>query len=144
MALTPLRNFDDLLTFGLDRELMRPFSFPSRFSRKFSPSFDIDMIENESNYVIHADIPGVTKEDINVSIEGGLLTITAERNINRENTDETIHYHFSERSRGTFTRSFTLPENANSECLRAKYENGVLEIVLNKAGKSNRQVFKIE
>jgi HSP20 family protein len=144
MALTPLRRFDDLLTFGLDRELLKPFSFPSRYSRKFSPSFDIDMVENESNYVIHADIPGVTKEDINLSIEGGLLTITAERKINKENTDEASHYHFLERSRGTFTRSFSLPENASSECLRAKYENGVLEIVLNKTGKSNRHVFKIE
>ena len=132
MALTPLRHFDDLLTFGFDRELIRPFSFPSNYSRKFSPSFDIDMVENESNYVIHADIPGVSKEDINVSIESGLLTITAERKIIKENSEESSHYHFSERSRGTFTRSFTIPENAKSEYLKASMKMVSLKLFLTK------------
>jgi HSP20 family protein len=146
MAISPFQNFDDIFfNTPLNREIFKsPFYLPvPRFNRKITPSFDIDMVESESSYSIHADIPGVNKEDINVSIDGGYLTISAERSSKTEKSED-CQYHFSERSHGTFTRNFPLPDNVNSESLRAKYENGVLEITLNKIGKSTRQVFKID
>ena len=93
----------------------------------------VDIKEEANRFLIHADLPGVDPKDIEVTMEKGVLTIKGERS--SEKTDENEGYKRVERARGTFYRSFGLPDTANAEEIEAKGENGVLEIVIPKIEK---------
>ena len=89
-----------------------------------SPVVDIE--ETELNYLIRAELPGLSKEKVKVTVEDGVLTLSGERDLERKVEGKTFHH--IERSHGTFTRSFTLPENAEAESVSANYKDGLLEI----------------
>ena len=93
-------------------------------SAAWSPVVDIE--ETELNYLIRAELPGLSKEKVKVTVEDGVLTLSGERDLERKVEGKTFHR--IERSHGTFTRSFTLPENADSESVSANYKDGLLEI----------------
>lgn len=99
---------------------------------KPTPSFRprCDMYETPEKFLVHAELPGVKKEDLKVEIHQNQLTISGEAKFKKEKTDE--RRHFSERRYGSFVRTFTLPENANTEDIAAKHEHGVLEIQIPK------------
>lgn len=86
--------------------------------------------EGEFAYHVDVDLPGVKKEDIKVDINKGILTISGERKIKEEIKEE--DYYKVETSFGKFSRSFTLPDNADIENVEAINENGVLEVVIPK------------
>ena len=90
----------------------------------WSPVVDIE--ETELNYLIRAELPGLNKEKVKVTVEDGVLTLSGERDLERKVEGKTFHH--IERSHGTFTRSFTLPENAEAESVSANYKDGLLEI----------------
>jgi HSP20 family protein len=90
----------------------------------WSPVVDIE--ETELNYLIRAELPGLSKENVKVTVEDGVLTLSGERDLERKVEGKTFHH--IERSHGTFTRSFTLPENAEAESVSANYKDGLLEI----------------
>ena len=90
----------------------------------WSPVVDIE--ETELNYLIRAELPGLSKEKVKVTVEDGVLTLSGERDLERKVEGKTFHH--IERSHGTFTRSFTLPENAEAESVSANYMDGLLEI----------------
>ncbi len=90
----------------------------------WSPVVDIE--ETELNYLIRAELPGLSKEKVKVVVEDGVLTLSGERDLERKVEGKTFHH--IERSHGTFTRSFTLPENAEAESVSANYKDGLLEI----------------
>jgi len=90
----------------------------------WSPVVDIE--ETEQDYVICAELPGLDKDKVKVKVEDGVLTLSGERDL--EHTVEGKTYHRTERSRGTFSRSFTLPEDSNAECVAAQFTNGVLAV----------------
>ena len=91
----------------------------------------MDVTENDNAYVVHAEIPGVAKDDIQVSIEGNQVTIGAE--VKRETeTKEGERVLRTERYYGSVYRSFTLPVELDEAASTAKYENGVLELTLAK------------
>ena len=90
----------------------------------WSPVVDIE--ETELNYLIRAELPGLSKEKVKVTVEDGVLTLSGERDLERKVEGKTFHH--IERSHGTFTRSFTLPENAAAESVSANYKDGLLEI----------------
>ena len=90
----------------------------------WSPVVDIE--ETELNYMIRAELPGLSKEKVKVTVEDGVLTLSGERDLERKVEGKTFHH--IERSHGTFTRSFTLPENAEAESVSANYKDGLLEI----------------
>jgi HSP20 family protein len=90
----------------------------------WSPVVDIE--ETELNYLIRAELPGLSKEKVKVTVEDGVLTLSGERDLERKVEGKTFHH--IERSHGTFTRSFTLPENAEAESVSANYKDGLLEI----------------
>ena len=90
----------------------------------WSPVVDIE--ETELNYLIRAELPGLSKEKVKVKVEDGVLTLSGERDLERKVEGKTFHH--IERSHGTFTRSFTLPENAEAESVSANYKDGLLEI----------------
>ncbi|MDT8406359.1 MAG: Hsp20/alpha crystallin family protein [Methylococcales bacterium] len=90
----------------------------------------VDIKEESGKFVIHADIPGVDPEQIDVSMENGVLTIKGEKKT--EATTEKENYKRVERTFGSFYRRFSLPDSADPEGISAKSKHGVLEITLPK------------
>lgn len=90
----------------------------------------VDIKEEPEKFVIQADIPGVKPEEIEVSMEEGVLTIKGDKNT--EATTEKEGYKRVERTYGSFYRRFSLPDTANADAISAKSKHGVLEIVIPK------------
>ena len=94
----------------------------------------VDVKEEDTRYVIHADLPGVDPKDIDITMEDGVLTVKGQRQ--SETRDEQVGYTRVERVAGSFYRRFNLPDTANSEGISARGENGVLEVVIPKQEKA--------
>ncbi len=94
----------------------------------WAPSVDIS--ENDNAFKLVADIPGVNPDEIDISMEKGVLTIKGERNT--ETVEAEGNYHRTERQSGTFYRRFTLPDSADGDKIAAKSEHGVLTITIPK------------
>lgn len=94
----------------------------------------VDIKETENEFLIHADIPGVDPDDIDVHMEDSMLTIKGERE--SEKKEERDGYKRIERHSGSFYRRFSLPDTANAEKISAKSKNGVLEIIIPKQEKT--------
>jgi HSP20 family protein len=91
----------------------------------------VDIIEDEKNVFVLAEMPGVAKEDVKVSVnEERLLTIKGEKKRNTDSAEKTMIR--TERTFGNFTRTFVLPEYLEIDNIGAKFENGILELTLNK------------
>jgi HSP20 family protein len=101
----------------------------------------VDIVESEEAYELKAEIPGLKKEDIQVSLEDGLLTIRGEKK--KETETEKKNYHTIERVFGKFERSFRLPENVRGDSIHAKYDNGVLSIDIPKAEESKPKQIEV-
>ena len=97
-------------------------------STAWSPVADIE--ETDKNYMIRAELPGLDKDKVKVSVEDGVLMLSGERNLERKVEGKTFHR--VERSNGTFSRSFTLPEDADAKKVNANYRDGLLEISVTK------------
>jgi HSP20 family protein len=95
----------------------------------WSPTADI--IENTEEFVIKAEIPGVNKEDVKVSIEDGVVSIQGERKQEKEEKDK--KFHRVERSYGSFMRSFSLPTNVDEAKVQAQFKDGLLTVRIPKA-----------
>ena len=91
---------------------------------EWSPAADIS--ETEKEYVVKAELPGVTREDVKVTQEDGVLTIEGERKYFKSDKDEKTHR--VERFFGSFTRSFSLPDDADAKNIRAETKDGVLNV----------------
>jgi HSP20 family protein len=107
----------------LDRDIQNVFSGGS-----FVPRVNIS--EDSANIYINAELPGLSKEDVKLTVTDGMLTIRGEKS--QETKQEGRNYHRIERRSGEFVRQFTLPDNVNDEAMRATFANGVLEIVIPK------------
>lgn len=106
----------------------------------FSPK--VDVIENENSYEVHLAVPGVNKEDFKVEVNDNHLTVSGERKFTNEKKDK--NYHSVETQYGSFSRSFTLPENVDGTKIIAKYNNGILELTIPKDEKKVlKQVIKV-
>ena len=95
---------------------------------EWSPSTDIS--ETDKEYLIRAELPAVKKEDVKVTVDGGMITIEGERKQEKEEKSE--KYHQVEGFYGSFSRSFALPDNVNSEAIRCEDKDGVLTVHLPK------------
>jgi HSP20 family protein len=112
---------------------------PTRLDLEAEPEIRLDLKETEKAYMVHAEIPGVKKEDIEVSIDGNLVTIRAEIKREKEEKGETMLR--TERYYGAMTRSFTLATDVDEKAAGAKYTDGVLELTLpKKAGSTSRRL----
>jgi len=111
-------------------DLFRGYFRPVR-SERAAVSIKFDVTEKDGAYVVHAEIPGVSKDDIQVSIEGNQVTISADVKRETETKDGARVLH-SERHTGSAFRSFMLPAELDEAASTAKYENGVLELTLAK------------
>jgi HSP20 family protein len=89
---------------------------------------EVDISEDERGYLLKADLPEIKKDDVRVTVEDGILNVSGERKIEKE--DQKRKFHRIERSCGTFRRSFTLPEDADSTKVTAEFRDGVLQVHL--------------
>lgn len=108
-----------------------------------APSISVDVVERENAYVVHADLPGVSKEDIAVSIDGSQLTISAERK-NEKTVSETDKVLRTERQYGKTTRTFQFEQDLDEAQSNARFNDGVLELVLPKKVQSTAKRLTIE
>ena len=121
------------------REFFRNMLRPTRLELDNEPEIRLDLKETEKAYMVHAEMPGVKKEDIEVSIDGNLVTIRAEVKREKEEKGETMLR--SERYYGAMTRSFTLASEVDEKAATAKYTDGVLELTLpKKPGSTSRKL----
>jgi HSP20 family protein len=88
----------------------------------------LDHEAQDGNRVIRAELPGVRPEDVDISLHGNVLSISGERKAEHE--EERGGYYIRERSYGSFSRSFTLPQGTDESKIRARFENGVLEVTV--------------
>ena len=112
------------------------------FSTSLTPSFadegigrgawnpSVDIYENNDQIVLEAELPGMNREDFELTIENNVVTLRGERRF--EKKEDTDNYHRVERSYGSFTRSFTLPQTVSGDTATAEYRNGVLRVTLPK------------
>src|SRR6266849_6471878 len=106
----------------------------------WSPS--VDIYENKDQIVLEAELPGMKREDFDLSVENNVITLRGERHF--EKKDESDNYHRVERAYGSFTRSFTLPNTVSSEGATAEYRNGVLRVTLPKRAETKARRIEIK
>ncbi len=112
------------------------------FSNNLTPSFgdegigrgawnpSVDIYENKDQIILEAELPGMNREDFDLTIENNVITLRGERRFEKQ--DDADNYHRVERAYGSFTRSFTLPQTVSGEGAAAEYRNGVLRVTLPK------------
>jgi HSP20 family protein len=119
------RRFDDVLSWPLLPAVWR--RIPT-MEMGWAPA--IDVFEKEDKFVVKAELPGMTEEDIDVSVVGDTLTIKGERKAEGEVKKD--DYYYCERSYGSFSRSIAIPSNVDAKKIEANYDDGVLEVSLPK------------
>lgn len=145
MSLVPFKPSRDL--FRLRDEINQMFeNFFSGFPglrETFSPGMTLvaDVTETENDIIIEAELPGMKKDDIKISIENDILTIKGE--CKKEEKKKSHNYRTEERYHGVFQRSFTLPTSANPEKVKAEFKDGILEIVIAKREEARPKIIDI-
>lgn len=139
------------MTTGLTRWTPSAELFRDRFSRLFDQAFSdyrptfesgedvssrnwlpaVDISETDEALLLYAELPGMTKEDVDITLENNLLSIRGERKFEKDVKKE--NFHRIERTFGSFARSFTLPSNVRSDEVKASFADGVLQIEIPKA-----------
>jgi HSP20 family protein len=108
--------------------------------KSFHPSVEIE--EKDKSFELTAELPGMTKKDIEVEVKEGVLTIRGERKSEKEENKKGVRY--SERTFGSFSRSFNLPEGVASDQIKAEFKDGLLTLEIPKAPEKIKEVKKIE
>jgi len=136
-----LRLLDPVFGDSLDSALRR--FFPAAVLDNEAPQLNmrIDVTENETGYTVHADLPGVNKDDINVRVEGNMVQIDAETRSEKVTKDKGDKVLRSERYAGTISRAFSLGQDVEADKVEAKYADGVLTLQLpKKASAESRKI----
>ena len=129
----PFQEFENLLerySKGAGGNMAKQFNTDLSFA-DWTPSVDIE--EAEDKYLIKADLPGVARDDIEVKLENGVLSIRGEKRTEKTSDEEGGKRHRTERFHGTFARSFTLPDAVRADAIDASYRDGVLSLTIPKA-----------
>jgi HSP20 family protein len=123
----PFRLMREMLGWDPFREItpLMPSSVPA-----FAPAFEVK--ENKDSFVFKADLPGIKESDLEVTIAGNRLTLAGKRSAEKEEKDET--YYAYERSYGSFSRTFTLPDSVDAAHVKAELKAGELTVVVPKTG----------
>jgi HSP20 family protein len=117
----------------LRRELDQSFETAAN-DASWTPAVDIH--EEPKQFVVRADLPGVKPTDIEITAEKGVLALRGQRNFEQRGDDG--HYSRVERVNGKFVRTFTLPENVQTDAIKAQFKDGVLELTIPKVAKAHR------
>lgn len=129
----PFADLDDMFR-GLMLRPMRLDAQPTQIR--------VDVSESDGAYTVHAEIPGVKKDDIHVDLDGAMVSISAETH--REKEEKTNRMIRSERYCGAMSRSFTLPHEVDQSGAKARYHDGVLELTLPKKSRSRPSAIAIQ
>lgn len=125
----PMRAMREMLRWDPFREMAPIFSSLPKFeAASFSPMFDVT--ENKDAYLFKADVPGVKKEDLEITVTGNRLQIAGKRDSEHETKTDTVYTY--ERQYGSFCRTFTLPDGADLEHARSDLKDGVLTLAVPK------------
>jgi len=139
-SITRFEPFNELVDDLFKGFLVRPLALEGRAEL---PRMKVDVAEKNGRYVVAAEIPGVKKEDIQVSIDGAEVTLSADVRREKEiSPDERVLH--TERVFGKVTRSFTLPQELDEAKAEAKYHDGVLELTLPKKQAAARKQISIQ
>ncbi len=138
-AFDPFEVLKDFQT-DLDRFFASTPATNQGWKRSVDP--DVEVTEKDNEYIVHADLPGMKREDFDITVEGNRFILRGERK--EETQSEKKGYHYSERRYGSFARAFTLPVEIESEKVRATYKNGVLEVVLPKTAKEKTKKIDVK
>jgi HSP20 family protein len=103
---------------------------------------NIDISETDTQFLISAELPGMKKDDIDISLENSRLSISGERSF--ENEEEGKKFHRVETKYGSFNRSFQLPDNVDETSIQAKYEDGLLNITIDKSEEKVKKQIEIK
>jgi len=117
-----------------------PFSADVPAAKRTSPSIDID--ENDNRYSLEVELPGLTEKDVEVKVEGNLLTLSSKKSEEKE--EKNRDYVLKERRSYNFSRSFVLPENVEPDKITAEFKNGLLVIDVPKAEKAKPKLLEIK
>lgn len=112
---------------GLSRELMRPA---------------VDILEEKDAIVLKAELPGVKPEDVSVTVENNMLTVSGERRFEKEEKKE--NYHRIESSYGSFSRSFALPDTVDASSIDASLDNGILSLRIAKRAEAQPRKIQVK
>lgn len=161
-AMTPVEDMDQFFERDFFEEMDRFFEshLPGRWGgwrhpfRRSRPSFGqlaapfegktprVDLIEHDDKFLIKAELPGVDKKDINITISNNVVTLEA--GTSKEEKEEKGDYYRREISRGTYNRTMVLPVNVKEDAAKATFKSGVLELIIPKVAKSQRTSVKVE
>jgi len=130
-----------------------PWGLLNRLRREIDQGFDtvardaswtpaVDIHEEAKQFVVRADLPGVKPADIEITAEKGVLVLRGARNFEQQNDDG--HYSRVERVSGKFVRSFTLPENVQTDAIKAQFKDGVLELTIPKVAKAEPRRIEVQ
>src|SRR5216684_6102912 len=123
-----LRTLQDEVNRLFTGNMARAFDDEGIARGSWSPS--VDIYENKDHIVLEAELPGMNREDFELTVENNVITLRGERRF--EKKDDADNYHRVERSYGSFSRSFTLPQVVSGDGAAAEYRNGVLRVTLPK------------
>ena len=130
-----------------------PWALLNRLHREFDQTFDtvtrdatwspaVDIHEEAERFAVHADLPGVKPADIEITAEKGVLSLRGTRNFEQRKDDG--HYSRVERVSGKFVRTFTLPDNVQSDAIKAAFKDGVLELTIPKIAKQEPRRIEVQ
>jgi len=135
----------------LDEVQNRLSGFFGKFPKRLTTNGDItlpdwspevDITEDDKEYLVKADLPEMKKEEVKVTVEDGVLSMSGERKSEKEETNK--KFHRIERSYGRFLRTFTLPEDADARKIAAEFKDGVLKVHLPKSPTAKPQVVDVK
>ncbi|MFZ0933261.1 MAG: Hsp20/alpha crystallin family protein [Bryobacteraceae bacterium] len=135
-----LTHFDPLANIRLFEDAFTRLFNEPQTNRPWTPA--VDIYETENDLVVKADLPDVDLKDIDVRVENQTLTIAGERKFEKE--DSAKGYHRIERSYGSFTRSFAVPNSFDTDKISASFKNGVLSVSLPKKEAAKPRQIKVE
>lgn len=104
----------------------------------------VDVQETADDITVHAELPGINPEDVNVTVQNGVLSITGEKREEREEGKASTSFHMLERRYGRFERSFALPRSVEADKVKAQFQNGVLTVRLPKSEEAKPRRIQIE
>jgi len=136
-------SFDRLTSLRDEMDRLFDFAFPSRDTGLFSGwSPALDLYDDKDAFVVSVELPGMKKEEIDIALHDGVLTVSGERKHERENKEgQTFR---SERYFGKFQRSLTLPSQVDSTKVKASYKDGVLSVYLPKAEEAKPRQIQVD
>jgi HSP20 family protein len=136
------RLFDRLAGFGVP-SIRRMFDLAPQFESSFSFNAPaVDVTEDDKAYKIAAELPGLDDKDIDVSVTGDTLTLKGEKRQEKKEKDK--NWYVSERTYGSFQRTFALPDGVDRDKITAEFAKGILNVTLPKSPEAQKQQKKIE